>query len=126
MEAFCLKCGGALRRRPRMDNEIVDDVSPRWLATLQQLGSPKIRAGRYVVAENKFSPADKLLSFVRPESSEHPTQNRHAWTPHRSGASSFAHRPPAQSQNRAKFLLAFNPALSRIWPCLKAYICRSV
>jgi hypothetical protein len=53
MEAFCLRCGGALRGPARMDIEGVDDISPWWLETLKQYGSPKVRAGRYRLFEGK-------------------------------------------------------------------------
>jgi len=63
IDAFCLNCGGALRCAPRMDIEGLDDVSPWWLAKLQQTGSPKIKAGKYHLRQGAFQSDNSVNTF---------------------------------------------------------------
>jgi hypothetical protein len=52
-EKWCRLCGAAFPMKRRLDSEGIDDVSPGMLERLVKIGSPKIRAGRYVVHDLK-------------------------------------------------------------------------
>lgn len=54
VETFCVNCGGCLAATGRLDTEEVDDVCPAWLQKLQQIGSPRIAAGKYRLFAGKL------------------------------------------------------------------------
>ena len=52
-EKWCKMCGAAFPMARRLSNEGIDDVSPGMLERLTKIGSPKIKAGKYVVHDLK-------------------------------------------------------------------------
>ena len=52
-DRWCKLCGAAFPMMKRPSVEGVDDVSPGMLKRLQEIGSPKIKAGKYVVHDMK-------------------------------------------------------------------------
>jgi hypothetical protein len=47
METYCVRCGVPYPLNPRIDSDGIDDISYGNLKKLKELGSPKIKKGRY-------------------------------------------------------------------------------
>jgi len=56
MERSCRNCGVAMPLNPRIDVEEIDDVSPRMLERLKELGSSKVRQGNFEMYNRGANP----------------------------------------------------------------------
>ena len=61
---WCEHCSGCLDVPQRISNDERDDMTPKIFETLQKLGSPKIKRGKYVVHDPKTFDKSKYHTFT--------------------------------------------------------------
>lgn len=67
IEESCLRCGVSLPFTPRLDSEDRDDISAQNLSELEEVGSPRVKKGHYVLFDpSGYDVAEKLKNW-KPE-----------------------------------------------------------
>lgn len=67
IEEACLRCGVSLPFTPRLDSEDRDDISAQNLGELDEVDSPRVKKGHYVLFDSKAYDVAEHLKNWKPE-----------------------------------------------------------